>query len=134
MINEERVKEITQIALYDQETGYTQDQVKKHFKSDFVGKEIVKSVFSGTFTFIIVAVMYGMYKSPELVDQINHIDFMQLGNIILKYYGVFMLVYLFFTFLVYNLRFDRERKKLDAYREHLDTLNKMYEREEKLRQ
>jgi len=134
MINEERVKEITQIAIYDQKSGNEQDAVKSYFRSDYVGKEILKSFFSGTVAFIVLGAMYGMYRSPELIEQINHIDFVAMGMDIFKVYGAFMIVYLFFTFLVYELRFSREHKELKKYAEHIDTLNKMYEREEKLRQ
>ena len=36
MINEERVKELFQVALYDQSDDVMHDQVKSYFKSDYI--------------------------------------------------------------------------------------------------
>ena len=38
MINEDRVKELFQVALYDNSDDVMHDQVKSYFKSDYIGK------------------------------------------------------------------------------------------------
>lgn len=43
MINEERVKELYHVALYDSKERKMHQQVSQYFKRDYVGKEILKS-------------------------------------------------------------------------------------------
>lgn len=133
MINEERVKELYQVAIYDQRDEDTQEQVKSYFKSDYIGKEIIKSFFSGTFAFIFIGVLYGLYKSEAILADINTMDYAQVGASVVVLYIVFMMIYLFITLLVYTIRYNVAFKKLNKYGEHLKKLNKIYEREDKLK-
>ena len=48
-------------------------------------------------------------------------------------YLVFLLAYLIVTYVVYQIRYTQGRKKVKKYYNSLKAVNKMYEREEKLR-
>ena len=46
MINTERVKNLTKIALYEQKEEKQQRQTGLFYKIDYIGKELIKSFFS----------------------------------------------------------------------------------------
>lgn len=133
MINEERVKELYKAALYDSKDQEQHRQVGKYFRSDYISKELLKSFFSGTIAFGLMFVMWIVYHMEELLEQINSLDFVQMGITVGVFYVVFMLLYSFITWAVYQLRYADGRKELRKYGEHLKTVNKMYVREDKLK-
>lgn len=133
MINEERVKELYKIALYDKNEEKTYQQVSSYFMKDYLGKEILKSFFSGSFAFIGIFAMYVMYTMDTLIAGINSIDIMTTAIRIGTAYIAFMGCYLLLTVVIYALRYSKGRKMLRDNGEHLKKLKKMYEREEKLK-
>ena len=54
MVNEDRVKEFFQMAVFDQREEPRYRQMGEYYKSDYVGKELVKSFFTGTFAFLLI--------------------------------------------------------------------------------
>ena len=53
MISEERVKELYHLAAFDEYENKKYHQAGEYTMWDYVGKEIVKSFFSGTIAFIL---------------------------------------------------------------------------------
>lgn len=134
MINEERVKELYKVALYDSTDQKTHQQVSQYFKRDYVGKELLKSFFTGSICFFLMLTMWLLYIGESLVADINSLDFKGMGTHIGIAYIMFMLLYLFFTWVIYAFRYSVERKKLKTYGEHLKNVNRMYARDGKLKQ
>ena len=134
MINEERVKELFQVALYDNSDDVMHDQVKSYFKSDYIGKEMIKSFFTGTLAFICMLVIYVLYNSADLLADINSMDYAQVGTGVIILYIVFMVVYFFVTMLVFTMRYNKSRMELKKYGDHIKKINRMYDSDEKLRQ
>ena len=63
MIDEERVKQMTKMAIYEEGEGKQYVPMTQYFRHDYVGKEMVKSVILGTFAFA----LFGNY-SRNIVD------------------------------------------------------------------
>ena len=60
MISEERVKELYHLAAFDEYENKKYYQAGEYTMWDYVGKEIVKSFFSGTIAFILLIVFWGL--------------------------------------------------------------------------
>ena len=58
MISEERVKELYHLAAFDEYENKKYYQAGEYTMWDYVGKEIVKSFFSGTIAFILLIVFW----------------------------------------------------------------------------
>ena len=69
MINEERVKQMTQMAIYEEGKGRSDVPMTQYFRHDYIGKEMVKSILTGIcitmcHVFAVSAgVLYGEYQS-----------------------------------------------------------------------
>lgn len=133
MVNLERVKHQCQIAFYEQKEDKKNRQVGNYYRSDFIGKEIIKSIFTGTIAYAVMAVLWMMVNWDTVLDSVNDLSIVNILFVMLLVYIGFIAVYLFVTYIVYGLRYIQSRKRMDGYKEHLKALNRIYEREEKLK-
>jgi hypothetical protein len=93
---------------------------------DYVGKECLKSFFSGTIAFVLLAAFVAIGNLTQLTSFLNGADLIGLLIRILILYGAFMVVYLLVTVMVYCVRYVYRRKELRGYVSHLRTVRKMY--------
>lgn len=134
MINEERVKQLYKVAMYEQREEKLHRQIKKYYRSDYIGKEILKSIFAGSLAYFFLLVLVMVCQWEKYMRIINQVDISSMILPVAVIYVVFMIVYLVATYLFYKSRYEDSRRRLDEYEEELRTLHQMYEREEKLKQ
>lgn len=133
MINQERVKQLYKIALYEQKEEKHYEATGQFFKSDFVGIQVVKSIFSGTIAYGLMVVIWVLCNLENIAQMLLNFEIFDTVLKIGVIYIVFLLVYLFLTILIYHVRYKKGRKKLEEYMNDLRTVEKMYERDEKLK-
>lgn len=133
MVNLERVKHQCQIAFYEQKEEKQNRGIGQYYRSDFIGKEIIKSIFTGTIAYGVMAVLWVMANMEAVLDSVNDLSIVYTVLVMILIYVGFIIVYLFATYILYALRYIKGKKKLEQYKEHLKALNQMYEREEKLK-
>lgn len=133
MVNLERVKHQCQIAFYEQKEEKQNRGIGRYYRSDFIGKEIIKSIFTGTIAYGVMAVLWVMANIEAVLDSVNDLSIVYTVLVMILIYVGFIIVYLFATYILYALRYIKGKKKLEQYKEHLKVLNQMYEREEKLK-
>lgn len=131
MIDEERVRQMTKMAVYEEGEGKQYIPMTQYFRHDYIGKEMVKSVIGGTLAFALMCVVGLFFEMENLMDSINQLNLVQLVTGILVKYGIFMAVYLFITYVVYNFRYSEGRRHIKQFYAHLKKVNKIYEQEEK---
>ncbi|MCD7709310.1 MAG: hypothetical protein LUI02_05500 [Clostridiales bacterium] len=133
MINERRVKEMFQMAVYDQKKTRTDEQMSQYYMWDYIGKELLKSFVCGTIGYILMVALWVMGDLEAVTSFINSMNYGgTVTKIVLLYVG-FIILYLLVTALVYMVRYVGGRKKLRAYANHLRRVRKMYRREERLK-
>lgn len=131
MINEERVRQMTKMAIYEEGEGKRYVPMTQYFRHDYVGKELVKSVILGTLAFVLFAVVYLSCEMENLMKDINQIDLIGYVTDVLVKYGIFMAVYLLITYVVYNVRYSVGRRHVKRFYAHLKKVNKIYEQEDR---
>ena len=72
-------------------------------------------------------------NGEEFIEQINHIDYISVGKDIGILYCLFMLVYLLITWMIYAIRYSKEKKEYQKYGESLKKIHRMYVRDDKLK-
>lgn len=133
MVNEDRVKHLFKIAIYEQTEEKEHRQVGQYYRSDYIGKEVVKSFFSGSFAYLIMAALWMISNWALVLHQINTLEIIDTVVVMIIIYVLFLIVYLFATALLYYFRYKQSKKKLDAYIHDLKVAHNMFEREEKLK-
>lgn len=132
MLNQERVCEMTKMAMFDQKDGQKCEPMIQYFRADYISKEIIKSLLSGTAAFGVIAAMAVLYYAEDLMLKINSIDIRQTVINIVLCYVVFMGVYSLITYVVYYLRYTKGRQKVKQYYAHLKKVNRLYQEEERM--
>ena len=133
MINEERVKQLYKIAIYEQNEEKEHRQTGLYYRSDYISKEVVKSFFFGSIAYVIMALLWVMSNWDLVMHQINTLEIIDTVIVMLVGYVLFLVVYLFATALVYYFRYKHSKKKLDEYVGDMKKAYNMFEREEKLK-
>ena len=132
MINEERVKELTHMAIYDAHSQKECRQMGEYYMWDYVWKELVKSFFSGTIAYLLLMVLWGIHDLEGLMEMLGGSSLKELIGWVIIAYIAFLTVYLIVTAVVYCVRYVYGRKRLREYADHLKKVCRMYRREEQM--
>ena len=132
MINEERVKELTHMAIYDEHRQKECRQMGEYYMWDYVWKELLKSFFSGAMAFLLLLTLWGIHDVEECVEMIGRSNLKEMIGRVIIAYITFMAVYLIVTAVIYCVRYVYGRKRLRGYAEHLKKVRRMYRREEQM--
>ena len=133
MVNEERVKQLYKIAVYEQNEEKEHRQAGQFYRSDYIGKEVVKSFFSGSIAYAMMTALWVIANWNLVMHQINTLEIVDTLVVMVVIYILFLAVYIFVTALVYYYRYKHSKKRLDAYIQDLKATHVMFDREEKLK-
>ena len=134
MINEDRVKDLYKLCIYDEQMDKKHRNTGRFYLGDYVGRELLKSFFAGTLCFLLLFVLWAIAHWEAVQSFITKFDTENIASTFsvfgLIYLG-FMILYLFVTGIFYYFKFQQSRKSLQKYQSRLKRLNKNYEREDK---
>lgn len=133
MIDEERVREMFHMAVYDRSEDRQARQMSEYYRIDYVGKELIKSFFSGTIVFLLLVLLVLLGVAEDVIDRLSSMDLAETGTMLVVLYAAFEFLYLLVTARIYRARYRSGRAELKKYYKHLKKVNRMYDREEKLK-
>lgn len=131
MINEEKVKVMNKLAMYEQGEGRKYLPVSKYYRSDYIGLALIKNFFLVTIGYGLVLLGIGAYFSEYLMNNIHKMNLIAIGTAILAGYVISVVVFSVLTYIQYSIKYHRAKKSVKGYFAELSKLNKIYEREEK---
>ncbi|MBR2995470.1 MAG: hypothetical protein IKF45_02050, partial [Lachnospiraceae bacterium] len=129
-LNGDRIRLMTEMAIYEKREGRTDEQVDAYFKSDYLSAELLKSFLAATIVFLMLIGVYCLYHFEELMLTIYSLDLKLLIRQILTRYFLFLAVFLVITLIVYVRRYNHTRRNLREYYRNLKELSAGYERNE----
>lgn len=131
MINEKRVEELYRMAVYDENDDKKYHQMGEYYMWDYVGKELLKSFFSGTCAFALLVVFVALGNLDGVVSLVNQMNLRNLAVIIIAGYVGFQVIYLMITGVLYAIRYREGRRSLHNYEVHLKRARRMLRRKGK---
>lgn len=131
MINEEKVKVMNKLAMYEQGEGRKHLPVSKYYRSDYIGLALIKNFFLVTIGYGLILVGLAAYFSEYLMNNIHKMNLIALGTYILLGYLVVLASYSALTYVQYSVKYYRAKKSVKGYYAELTKLSKIYGREEK---
>ena len=126
MLNENKVKMMTKMAIYEKNEGKKMLRTAKYFKGDYVSLAVLKSTIATTFAFIIVALMVVLCNTESIIRQINSMDYAALGKKIIVYYVLALIVYAFISGIYSAYQYDKTRSGIKKYVMRLNKLERFY--------
>ena len=130
MIDQERVREMTKLAAYEQREGKKYRQVIRFYRSDFAARHLLKGFFCGTIVFGILLLLWGVCYLEELMAQLDSMDLIAFGTDILVRYLFFMAVYLIAVEIYANVFYAAGRKSMKRQYRRLKRFGRLYDEQE----
>ncbi len=106
MINKDRVRTMTRLAIYEEGQGVADDKMNGYFKNDYIVGHMVGSFVSGTIACLLIVFVYCCYYA-------------------------FMIFFLAVSFFVYFWRYNATKGRIERYNRRLNHLKDSYEKEDK---
>ena len=132
MLNEERIRSMTRLAIYENNEGKKTIPLSHYYKSDYVSKSLMKSFVYGTISFGIMLGMWMIYQMDNAKKSLFGGNLEQFLIQIILLYLIFVIFYLLITYIYASVTFSRSKKSIKKYQALLKIVEKMHEREGKL--
>ena len=126
MLDQERIKEMIHMAIFDQNEGADTRPMEQYYRADYVGKEMLKSIITGTAGYGIILFVVFFIQGDALLEQWNKMDLRLSLMQLLISYVVFLGIYLLITYVVYHVRYSKGRLRLKKYYQHIRKVNRLY--------
>lgn len=127
MLNEDKIKLMTGIAMFEKREGKNIFPANRYFESDYISSHMFRSFFSYTLCYILGVLIWVLYNVERLLNAMNLdevVVIIRQGGIL---YGIGLLVYLVITFRVYQKRYEYAKRGMKVYVAKLKRLEKRYE-------
>ena len=131
MVNEEKVKLMTKLAIYENTKGKKQLNISKYYKRDYVRFQMFKTAVSSTIAFVILLFAYCMLNAEQLLLKLNDLDFLGVAAKVGVLYVVFLVIYMLAAWVVYANKYEKIKPDVVMYNRNLKRLKELYDREEK---
>ena len=131
MLNEEKVRYMTELAVFEKNEGKKIFPVNRYFKGDYISGHLFRSFFGYTFSYLLILLLWCFFKMDELLNDVN----VELLFVWLKkcgrLYALGLVLYLIVTWIVYSRRYEYASRSQIMYAAKLKHLVKRYDRAEK---
>lgn len=129
-MNEKRVYQMCRLAIFEEEHKDQLDGARGHFRSDYIGKHMIRSALRTTAAYLLILAGWGLFHFDQLTLKISEVDLKLLGTGILSGYIGLMGTMLFLTYVIWSRRYADAEKHLIYYQKSLKKLNTLYEEED----
>ena len=126
MLNENKVKMMTKMAIYEKNEGRRMLKTARYFKSDYIAFGILKTLITTSIAYIIMLIMYVLYNMENIIKDINKLDYMEVGTNLIIGYVAMIAVFSIIAFVVYGNQYDNSRNGLKRYFSRLNKLERFY--------
>lgn len=129
MLNEEKVRYMTQLAIFEKRVGKKIFPINRYFKKDYVGGQMFRSFFGYTFCYLLFLLMWVLYKLDELLNEMSIDEILDAAKKWGVIYAAGLVLCLIVTWIVYSKRYDYAARSQTMYTSKLKHLMRRYEKE-----
>ncbi len=126
MIDENKVRLMTKIAIYEKQECNGNLLISKYYKSDYVRYNVLKTLIAATIVFWSVIGAYVFIKFDDLLAKVSEVDYFDVMYKVLGMYVLFCFGFFFFAEIVYSYRYSMAKPGLIKYNVNLKKLIKLY--------
>ena len=130
MINQERVREMTKLAVYEKQDGKKHSIAMRYFRSDFTARHLLKAFVCATVAYGLLFMMWCVYHVETLLQDLDTMDLIGFGTTVLVRYLFFVAAYLFIVDICANLFYASCQRSTKRYYRRLRRLERLYDEEE----
>lgn len=126
MLNENKVKMMTKMAIYEKNEGRKMLKTANYFKGDYITLGVLRTIISVTAAFVVGVILIALCKIDWLVKNINSLDYMAIGKVMIGYYVVLIIAFGVIAGILYARKYDSSRKEIKKFFARLNKLEHFY--------
>lgn len=134
MLNEEKIKLMTGIAMFEKKEGKKIFPLNRYFKSDYISRRMFGSFFGYTLCCCLGAVLWVLYHLEQYLNSLQADLLLDLAKKFILFYLAGLILYLLITYLVCRRRYEYASGGLRIYIAKLKRLEKRYEQQSRARE
>ncbi len=126
MVNEDKIKLMTKLAVYEQGEGKKKLPVMQYFQGDYIVFNVIKTFLSITIAYGLILAIGVVLSSQYLMENIQKLSIEQLAGRIIFGYILVQALYLTIALLVYMKRYANAKRSVKRYYNQLKKLSSYY--------
>ncbi len=134
MLNEEKIKLMTSIAMFEQKEGKKIFPLSCYFRSDYISRHLLGAFFGYTLCCLLGIILWVLYHLELLLTNIEIDMLLSLGKRFGLIYLGGLVLYLLITAVVYWKRYEYSIAGMRIYMAKLKRLEKRYEYQNKVKE
>lgn len=119
MVNEEKVKLMAKIAIYEKNQGKQEIPMNEYYKGDYVRIFTLKSVVFSTIAFFVLLAIIAAYKVDYIMSNVIVLDYRRIVISIIVAYAIWTAFYWLFARIFYAVRYEKSKSNIIIYNHHL---------------
>ncbi len=123
MVNENKVKIMTELASYMEGKGRSDLRIMKRFKLDYVSLNSFRVMLLATMGLLIIFGLDILDKFLSNIENISEFDFIGQGTVYLTLWVLAMLFYAVISGKIYRRRYNEAKQRADRYESLLNRLD-----------
>ena len=131
MLNEEKVKIMNKLAMYEEHEGKKYLPVSRYYRSDYIGLALIKNFFLVSIGYVLALGAAVAYFGDYLMENIHRMDLFRTAEYLIAGYAIVLVAYSLLTYIVYTVKYHMAKKSVRQYYQDLTALEKIYNREER---
>lgn len=129
MINEEKIRLMTRLTVYEEGRGIEDEKTAAYFRNDYVFAGMLGSFITGTIAWGICAALYCGYFFEQIFFSVYEDTLGPLLRFAGMSYAAFIAFFLLVTSIVYSLRSDAFKDRRRMYLRDLNALEEICRKE-----
>lgn len=132
MLNIEKVKSMTKAAAYESGPEKKNIEISDYFRTDYLGLHMVKSGIAYAASFVIIAGIWFMGKTEDIMLMLTKADYLEsLIKTLIILFVAGLAAYEILVYIYYSYKYAKAKKSVKGYHSHLKQIHKFYEEQEK---
>ena len=122
MLNEEKIKIMNKLAMYEQGEGKKYLPVSRYYRSDYIGLAMIKNFFLVTIGYCLILAGIAAYFAEYLIDNVHKMNLVSLGVEVILGYVAVLVLFSVLTYIQYTVKYHKAKKSVKNYYEELTQL------------
>ncbi len=131
MLNEDKVKLMTRVAMYEKHSGRKNMKMTKYFRGDYVSWNMIKTAVAITIAYMLIAGCWVLYHLEYLMENLYTMDLVELVRQVLVYYIAVLVGYMILSYIIYTVKYSMAMKSLKRFRSSLKKIRQISHEEAK---
>lgn len=127
MLNEEKIRLMTDIAIFEKHNEHRMTGITRYFKNDYISRNMMRGFLSFTLCSVMIVIIWGLFNADLFLSTFALDALISTAEKSVFFYVIGLAVYMALIYAVYANRYDQEARKNRIYTAKLKHLDKRYE-------